>query len=264
MANVYTDMTGREVVIAGHPRRIVSLVPSQTELLYDLGLHEEVVGITKFCIHPQEWFRSKRRVGGTKNVRMETVDELQPDLIIANKEENTREQIEALAAKYPVWISDIQTLDDALVMIRHVAGMTGQAAAGEQIAGEIVSGFDVLHASVNPLRVAYFIWRNPWMSVGHDTFISNIIHLVGWVNALQELSRYPAIEIADLVRYDVDVVLLSSEPYPFKEQHMAEIAAILPQAKIVLVDGEMFSWYGSRLLHAPAYLQQLVHSVGGR
>ncbi len=115
---IFTDQTGREVSIPSHPQRIISLVPSQTELLFDLGLEEQVAGITKFCVHPEKWFRSKTRIGGTKNIKSALIHQLQPDLIIANKEENVKEQVEELAAHYPVWVSDIHDLQSALDMIR--------------------------------------------------------------------------------------------------------------------------------------------------
>src|SRR6185437_6810940 len=127
MKKAFTDMMGNKVVLNYPPRRIISLVPSQTELLYDLGLDGTVVGITKFCVHPNEWFRNKKRVGGTKTLHLNIIEELQPDLIIANKEENTREQIETLSTAYPVWVSNIQTISDGLDMIRKVGELVGKS-----------------------------------------------------------------------------------------------------------------------------------------
>ncbi|MBX2905765.1 MAG: ABC transporter substrate-binding protein [Taibaiella sp.] len=250
-------MMGRRVLLNGEPKRIVSLVPSQTELLHDLGLEEEVVGITKFCIHPESWFRSKRRVGGTKSVHLEIIDELKPDLVIANKEENTQEQVEALAEKYPVWISDIRTLDEALQMILSVGELTGREGKAADIVSNIRSGMASLQTA-QPLRVAYYIWRNPWMSVGGDTFISDMISRIGWTNVLENESRYPVVNPESLRGTGVQRVLLSSEPYPFKEQHIGEIKQALPNVEVTLVDGEMFSWYGSRLMHAPGYFSGIV------
>jgi len=254
----YTDMLDREVEINFPPKRIISLVPSQTELLYDLGLEEEVVGITKFCVHPENWFRNKRRVGGTKTVHIDIVKELQPDLIIANKEENTREQIEELAAMYPLWISNIQTIDEGLQMIRDVGKMVSKTDRAEQLATEIEAGFALLRrAQDDRKRVAYFIWRKPWMCAGGDTFISNMITTMGWENVLADKQRYPEIELEELQDKEIDMVLLSSEPYPFKEAHIAEIKTVLPGADVRLVDGEMFSWYGSRMKLAAGYLQSI-------
>ena len=166
MFRSYKDMMGRMVEIKSPPGRIVSVVPSQTELLYDLGLEDEVVGITKFCVHPDSWFRNKTRVGGTKQLHLDKIGELQPDLIIANKEENTREQIEALAAEFPVWISDIKTVDQGVEMIAMIGEITGRETEAANIINEIRSGFENLR--INPVgkKVAYFIWYRPWMAAG--------------------------------------------------------------------------------------------------
>ncbi len=257
-ARTFTDMIGNEVTISYPPRRIISLVPSQTELLYDLGLREVVVGITKFCVHPQEWFRNKKRVGGTKTVHIDIIKSLQPDLIIANKEENTKEQVEELAALYPTWISNIQTIDEGLQMILKVGTLVGKANEAAAIAQEIESGIGRLKKATVSKRVAYFIWRQPWMCAGGDTFISDMIATIGWHNVLADRQRYPSIELEELQDKNVDLVLLSSEPYPFKEAHIAEIKAALPGVEVMLVDGEMFSWYGSRMREAVRYVDQLI------
>jgi ABC-type Fe3+-hydroxamate transport system substrate-binding protein len=253
-----TDMMARKLSVPEKPKRIVSLVPSQTELLADLGLEDEVVGITKFCVHPEQWFRSKARVGGTKTVHIDRVAALKPDLILANKEENVREQIEALESIAPVWVSDIQTLNEAFRMIREVGELCGKQEKAAIIADTIRSGFVSLHSRVSALHpVAYGIWRDPWMWAGCDTFISDILQRIGWANVVAD-NRYPLIPLNDLAGLKPATVLLSSEPYPFKESHIAEVKAVLPDADVLLVDGEMFSWYGSRLLHAPAYFATLL------
>jgi ABC-type Fe3+-hydroxamate transport system substrate-binding protein len=258
MARIITDMLGRDVEFNFPPKRIISVVPSQTELLYDLGLDAEVVGITKFCVHPDEWFRNKTRIGGTKKLNIEKIRELKPDLIIANKEENQQEQIEELAKEFPVWISDIQNIPQALQMIQVVGQLTATEAKANELVDEIVTGFTNLQKAATPKRVAYFIWYNPWMSVGGDTFISNMIQTIGWQNVMQDQSRYPEITLEQLKAYSPELVLLSSEPYLFKEKHIEEIKAVLPDAEVKLVDGEMFSWYGSRLKEAVGYLSKLI------
>lgn len=258
-----TDQTGREIMLNPLPKRIISLVPSQTELLYDLGLEEEVVGITKFCIHPDSWFRTKTRIGGTKNIKPELIRQLQPDLIIANKEENVKEQVEALAEDYPVWISDIHELEGSLDMIRRVGAITGREEKGRLLADRIEAGFRRLphllpHHETIP--VAYLIWRNPWMTIGQDTFIHDMLARCGLTNVFGHTNRYPAISLEDLKASGCRWLLLSSEPYPFKQQHVEELQAELPETVIKLVDGEFFSWYGSRLLGAPDYFRTLFTS----
>jgi ABC-type Fe3+-hydroxamate transport system substrate-binding protein len=249
----FVDQTGKTVLLSGIPQRIISLVPSQTELLADLGLDETVIGITKFCIHPASWFRSKTRIGGTKTLQTGRIRELQPDLIIANKEENIREQVEELAASFPVWISDINTLEDALSMIREVGRMTSTEATAATIITRIRHSFAALPSPASPRKAAYLIWKDPYMTVGHDTFIHSMLNAAGFENVFADNTRYPVVDIPAIQRSGCSYLLLSSEPYPFKEKHIAELQSALPGVKIMLVDGEMFSWYGSRLLYAAEY-----------
>jgi ABC-type Fe3+-hydroxamate transport system substrate-binding protein len=240
------------------PQRIISLVPSQTELLYELGLGARVSGITKFCIHPEAWFRSKTRVGGTKTVDLEKVKALKPDLILANKEENEPGQVAALADIAPVYVSDVHRLENALDMILDMGMLCGTEANSERLVQDIRVGFQGLDSTnIRPRSAAYLIWRKPWMSVGRDTFIHHMMELAGFGNIYSDQDRYPELHLTDLALREPEFVLLSSEPYPFKEKHMAEVSEVLPHARILLVDGELFSWYGSRLLLAPAYFKKL-------
>jgi ABC-type Fe3+-hydroxamate transport system substrate-binding protein len=264
----YIDQLGMEITLEKTPQRIISLVPSQTELLADLGLEKEVVGITKFCIHPESWFRNKTRIGGTKNFNFEKIAALQPDLIIGNKEENEKEQIEELMKMYPVWMSDIKTLEDAYVMMNAIGKITNKKSEAEYIVKNIATAFSNFESSNSRIikssnkKVAYFIWKNPWMVAGHDTFINEMLKLCGWKNVFSEMeSRYPEISLHDLAEKSPELILLSSEPYPFKEKHVTELKAILPNAKIITVDGELFSWYGSRLLKSPHYFLELQKSL---
>lgn len=229
--------------------RIISLVPSQTELLFDLGLDSEVIGITKFCVHPEHWRQTKAIVGGTKNVNIPLVESLKPDLIIANKEENTKEDIAKLS-KYRVYVSDIKTIDDAYEMMRSVAELTGTSA--KDLIERIQSSFTAL-PSFEIRKALYLIWKKPWMAAGSDTFINEMMRMAGFENVVKT-PRYPTVSLADL---DPEVVLLSSEPYPFKDQHVDEVKKLLPNAKVVVVDGEMFSWYGSRMVGMAGYFSAL-------
>lgn len=251
---LFTDHLSRTVFLPNPPQRIISLVPSQTELLVDLGLEDRLVGVTKFCVHPAHLRKNKTVIGGTKNYRFELIDELQPDLIIGNKEENEREGIERLAEKHPVWMSDIVDLKDSLRMISDVGKITATEKQAEELVSTIQSSFD------KPLprkgRAVYLIWDNPKMAVGHKTFIDAMLGFAGYENAVQA-ERYPMIEERDLVALSPEYILLSSEPFPFREKHAQELRTLLPQSKILLVDGEMFSWYGSRLLHAMDYFRRL-------
>ncbi|MGI4874441.1 MAG: ABC transporter substrate-binding protein [Janthinobacterium lividum] len=237
---------------------VVSLVPSQTELLFDLGLGSRVVGVTKFCIYPPEARQTAAVIGGTKNFDFEKIAALKPDLIIGNKEENYREGIEQLAAHYPVWLSDISDLPEALGMIRQVGTLTDTQAAAEQLATEIVVSFAALAAPEPLVSAAYFIWRKPYMVAASSTFIDDMLRRAGFRNVFASLGRYPEITANQLAAAAPERILLSSEPYPFQEKHLAEFQQICPAAHVQIVDGELFSWYGSRLLKSAAYFQQLL------
>lgn len=254
----HTDQMHRTVEVPSHPQRIISLVPSQTELLYDLGLGERVVGITKFCVHPETWFKTKHRVGGTKKVDMEKIRALKPDLIIGNKEENERRDIQELEKEFPVWMSDVRDLGTAFGMIARVGELTNCFPIANDLGNTIAAGFMTLEPLATPLTAAYLIWREPFMVAGHGTFVNDMLKRCGLINVFDEGdARYPEISAKDLEDAGPELVLLSSEPYPFQRKHIEEFKEILPDARIMLVDGEMFSWYGSRLLKAPAYFASL-------
>lgn len=243
------------------PVRIISLVPSQTELLFHLGLEATVVGITKFCIHPANWQKTKVIVGGTKNINIEKIKSLNPDLIIANKEENVENQIMELSKHFPVWVSDVSNLKDALEMINDIGQLTKTASTAHQLIIEIETGFKNLPFNANKIKTCYLIWKDPYMTVGGDTFISDMLNYCGYLNLYADAMRYPVIDINDLIKNDCQLLLLSTEPYPFKEKHIEELKRQLPGTTIILVDGEMFSWHGSRLLKAPSYFKQLVEQT---
>lgn len=256
----YTDQLERTIELKQIPQRIISLVPSQTELLFDLGLDEEIIGITKFCVHPEHWFKTKTRVGGTKQLHIEKIKQLQPDLIIANKEENVQQQIEELANHFPVWVSDVNNLNNAIKMIESIGEIINKQFKAKQIADQIKESFSSLTMNYN-LKTCYLIWKDPYMTVGGDTFINDMLNRAGFQNMFSPQTRYPEVTIEQLGAGNCQLLLLSSEPFPFKQKHINKLHPLLPQAEIILVDGEMFSWYGSRLLKAPAYFQQLQNQV---
>ena len=256
---VFTDQMGREITVPFPLQRIISIVPSQTELLFDLGLDKRIVGLTKFCIHPKEKIAGKTKVGGTKQLNIELITSLKPDLIIANKEENEQSQVEELAQHFPVWISDINDLDSALEMIKSIGNLTGTTEKANVLSSKIRTLFGDL-PPVKTQTVAYLIWRKPYMLAGKGTFIDDMLTRCGLVNVLTE-TRYPEAGIDKLAALNPDLVFLSSEPYPFKQKHADELQQALPNAEICLVDGEMFSWYGSRMLQAVPYFKRLLYSL---
>jgi ABC-type Fe3+-hydroxamate transport system substrate-binding protein len=264
--SLFKDQTGRKIEIADYPQRIISLVPSQTELLFDLGLEERIIGLTKFCIHPESLRRKKTIVGGTKNFKPELIRALKPDLIIANKEENDELLLTSLMKEFPVWISDISNLFSAMEMINSVGDMTNTHDKTMGLINEIKKEFDDLEDflklnSITTKRVAYFIWQKPWMSIGNDTFIADMLRKCGLIPVFENENRYPEITMKRIIDENPDVIFLSSEPFPFKQKHIFEMAENLPQAKVVLVNGEYFSWYGSRLKRAPEYFKMLLSSL---
>lgn len=257
----FFDQTGRKVLLPHFPpRHLISLVPSQTELLFDLGAGQRIAAITEYCIHPAKECTSKPRIGGPKSVDFAKIKAIRPDLIIANTEENDRKQIEQLAHHYPVWCSDIVNLGQALEMIRGVGALTGTAEKAEQIAAEIT-------ASLTPpphviASCAYLIWDNPLMVAGDDTFINEMLGYLGVRNLFADRKRYPAISEDDIHKANPDLLLLSSEPYPFNESSIPHCQQRFPKQRIITVDGEIFSWYGSRLLQAAPYFTKLRRQIG--
>ena len=246
--------------------RIISLVPSITELLYSLGLSDQVVGITKFCVHPNDWFKTKTRIGGTKNIHIEKIRSLAPTLVIANKEENVKEQVESLETFTKVHLTDVSNFEDALIMIQDIGTLTHSQVKATEIIAAIQEGFAELiglpiQQRLQSIPCAYLIWQDPYMTIGGDTFINDLLTKIGFSNVFAKSLRYPSISLSEIEQSNCKVIFLSSEPYPFKQIHIDVLQKYFPNKLILLVDGEMFSWYGSRLLEAAAYFKSLTKTV---
>ena len=253
----FIDHLGNTIELSETPKRIISIVPSQTELLFDLGLNEEIVGITKFCIHPKELVKGKTRVGGTKTIDIGKIRSLKPDLIIGNKEENDQSQIIELQKEFTVWMSDIYNLNDAYKTIKDIGELVNKNKESLLLISNIKKSFSLLKK--HNKTVLYLIWKNPYMAAGKATFIGDLLNEIGLNNVLENSDlRYPELLLEDIKQLNPEIILLSSEPFPFKEIHILEIKKHLPNTTIQLVDGELFSWYGSRLLKSAAYFNQLV------
>jgi ABC-type Fe3+-hydroxamate transport system substrate-binding protein len=250
----YLDQINRQVFLNQTPRRIISLVPSQTELLYDLGLEEQIVGITKFCVHPLHLRKKKIIIGGTKNFHFDKIDGLKPDLIIGNKEENYLEGVNNLAEKYPVWVSDVSDIASAIQMITKIGEITSKSANASKLVHRINAKFS--NPSPHKGTVAYLIWNEPIMVAGNDTFIDSILSFGGFSNCIAQ-SRYPITTLEELIEMAPEYLMLSSEPFPFQESHVDFYQKRLPNSKVMTVDGEMFSWFGSRLNLSADYVKQL-------
>lgn len=259
------DQLNREVLVTRPLKRIISLVPSQTELIVDLGLEDRLVGITKFCIHPLHIKNTKTIVGGTKNIKIDKIRELNPDIILCNKEENTREIVESCEKIAPTHVSDIYTIEDAKNLIVQYGQLFSCRTEAQRIIQKIdfkLHDFIQFVSKKETKKVAYFIWRNPWMVAGGNNFINYLLEINKFNNIYKNKPRYPEVELKKIrLEGAPDLILLSSEPYPFKEEHAFEIGRFTHHAKTIFVDGEMFSWYGSRLLKAFDYFKQLHNRV---
>ncbi len=227
--------------------RIVSLVPSLTELLIDLGLKDQLVGRTRFCIHPEDQVQDIPIMGGTKNPNIQRILDAEPDLIIANDEENRKEDVEALMKKVPVYVTHINTIVEALHEIENLGDRLNVQKTAQNLVSEIQYLLSESEAT-SPINTAYFIWREPWMVAANHTYIHDVLRHYQLTNCFSDYSRYPEIELQQLKEASPELVLLSSEPYPFKEKHISEIKEYVPNAHIELINGEWFSWYGSGML----------------
>jgi iron complex transport system substrate-binding protein len=256
-----TDHVGRTVTYNFPPQRIISLCPSLTDTLFALGLDEEVVGRTQFCIHPTEKVKDVQRVGGTKQVKMDIIAELAPDLIIAEKEENPQEMVESLADMYPVYVTDVESYEDALRMIRDAGQIIGKKEAAENMVYGIKEVFTNLRP-IDDIRVAYFIWQKPYMVSGNHTYIHSLLEKCGFTNVFKEKpGRYPTVTEEEIRAAKPDFIFLSSEPFPFNKTHQETFRELFPDSTTILVDGEMFSWYGVRMLQAVPYFNNLLAEI---
>ncbi|MGX9987028.1 ABC transporter substrate-binding protein [Soonwooa purpurea] len=239
--------------------KIVSLVPSLTEILFDFGLSsEEVIGRTKFCIHPKSFVEDVEIIGGTKNIDIEKIKSLNPDIILANKEENVKEQVEELMNTHKVVVTHVETLEDNYYLLKNLGNLLNKKETAQQFNLKIQEQFNFVKPE-KKLKAAYLIWKNPYMSIGRDTFIHHILEEIGFENIFKNQKRYPTFELNELAI--ADVIFLSSEPYPFKEKHIELMRDVFPDKIIRIVDGEAFSWYGTRISKLGTYYQDLIKSL---
>ncbi|UTW60617.1 ABC transporter substrate-binding protein [bacterium SCSIO 12741] len=258
----FRDQVGRELDLTSVPKRIVSLVPSITEYLFWLGLGAHVVGVTRFCTHPSSCRKEKAVVGGTKDPDIDKIRELAPDLILANKEENLREHVEELAQEFSVWVSDVYTLEDSFELFREIGKMTGTMEQATTLVKTVRNNFDNLDKITSPKRAAYFIWKEPWMVCGSENFISFLIERAGFTNIYgTSKERYPMVTLDEVKLLQPEVIMLSTEPYPFGSRNLREMEEEFPEAKVIQVDGRLFSWYGSALMETTAHIREIHSSL---
>ncbi|WP_391118230.1 ABC transporter substrate-binding protein [Psychrobacillus sp. L3] len=260
MTHLITDHLGRQVNISAPPKRIISICPAITETLFALGLENEIVGRTKYCIFPKGIVENVPIVGGTKEVNVDKIRVLQPDLILAEKEENTEDIVRLLEKIAPVFVLEVQSIQNAYRFIQTLGELANKEQAADILITSCKSSFDSLLNKQNR-KAAYVIWRKPYMVVGGTTYINDVLLTLGFHNPFEnEDSRYPAVTKEELATANLDVLLLASEPFPFQEKHVAEFQVFLPDTKIVLVDGEMF-WYGAKMVTSGPYLENLIENI---
>lgn len=250
------DPCGNTLEFKKTPQRIVCLVPSITEFLCEIGLEDSLVGITKFCVHPKHLRKSKKVIGGTKNYHLDSIRALSPDIIIANKEENVKESIDELKSEIMTYVSDINTIEESYVFMRDMGMIFDRTEVCEDWIQRSKKAFS--EKGTLSGTFAYLIWKNPFMVAANDTFIHNVLQSCGLENVFSDLTRYPEMKVEELQKTQVKYIFLSTEPFPFKEADKIELQELFPFSKVVLVDGEVISWYGCRFMLAPKYLSQLL------
>jgi ABC-type Fe3+-hydroxamate transport system substrate-binding protein len=255
----FQDQCGENVVLGETPQRIVSLVPSQTEFLHALGLERNLVGVTRYCVHPEHIRKRAIQIGGTKKLKLDAIRKLNPDLIIGNKEENEKEQIEELRREFPVWMSDIITIEDSFEMMRRLAEITGKRKESDKLIHTVDNAMMTVRGAFAGKKCLYFMWRKPWMAAGKGTFISSMLDHLGFENVAAHLPRYPELSEDAIRELKPDMCLLSSEPYPFSEKNFKELKKLLPESKLLVVEGEPFSWYGKRMTFLEKEVRRIQH-----
>jgi ABC-type Fe3+-hydroxamate transport system substrate-binding protein len=263
-----TDYAGTLHEPVGEGARIISLVPSITELLFDLNLADHLVGRTHYCVHPKPEIDDVPSVGGTKKVVLERVRELAPTHVLVNVDENTKDQVEAIRGLGPsIVVTHPIDPEDNLALFHLIGGLFGRADEAQALAGEYKSAVAELQAAAAGLperNVLYFIWKEPWMTVSQDTYISRFLSLANWrTQCHNPTTRYPEVDVTPELLGGTDLVLFSSEPYAFTPSDIDDFRATFPcsDTRLLPIDGEMTSWYGSRAIKGVRYLQQLAESV---
>jgi ABC-type Fe3+-hydroxamate transport system substrate-binding protein len=250
------DHLGREVEFSFPPKRIISIVPGITDILYALDLENEIVGRTRYCIYPKDKVKQAKTVGGTKRIKMDQIRELEPDLIVSEKEENTKEIVAQLEKEFPVYVCEVQTLDDTFNIIEDLGKVTDRQKVSEKLQSEIRKAIQSL-PSVHGKKFAYVIWQNPYMVAGSDTYITSLMEKMGFINAFAGYEgRYPEVSEDDFRNEDLDFIFLATEPFPFQEKHIQHFSELFPDVEVRSLDGEMF-WNGPRIIEASSYFNKV-------
>src|SRR5690625_675706 len=234
-----TDHLGRTVEYSYPPKRIISIVPGITDNLYSLNLENEIVGRTRYCIYPKDKVQQAKTIGGTKRVKADQIRELEPDLIIAEKEENTKEIVEILEKEFPVYVCELQSVQDTYKIIKDLGEVTDREPEAEKLQAEIKAAFNSLPSGQGK-KFAYVIWQNPYMVAGANTYITSLMEKMEFVNAFSEYEgRYPTVTEDDFRNTELDYIFLATEPFPFQEKHIKEFSEQYPEVTVMSLDGEI-------------------------
>ncbi len=266
----FVDAMGTRHDVATSTARIVSLVPSITELLFDLELAGQIVGRTGFCTEPRDKVKKVAKVGGTKTIDVAKIKRLAPSHLVVNIDENPRPVIQDLARFVPhVIVTHPRGPADNLALYRLLGGIFNRQAQAEALCAAFAKVWDEVHTATRAWprqRVLYLIWKSPWMTVSEDTYIARMLAAVGWDTwSPASNARYPSVDLTRAALANVDFVLLSSEPYSFSERHCVEILDLVPEGsstRVALIDGAMTSWYGSRAIRGLEYLRAFREELG--
>lgn len=260
MQNKWIDQAGNPINLYDTPKTLVSGVPSLTETFIQCCPSGYVLGRTKFCIHPRETVKSIPKVGGTKHLKSKSIIELNPDIVILNKEENTYDDYKELSKHFPVYVSDITDTESLISFLNDMAAIF-KLQSFNKLSDKIMSTRYVPHENEGRKKAAYIIWKNPYMTVGGDTYINHMLEEAGFTNIFRNKKRYPEVTFDEILRRDPEFIFLSSEPFPFSQKHIDELDVNYNTDQIKIVDGEMFSWYGIRNLKAYEYFKTLHKSL---
>lgn len=271
--HLFIDARGQALELATSPKRIICFIPSLTETLFALGLGERIVGVSQYCKYPAEEVACRERVGGVHNPQREKILALAPDLIIANMEENKKEDVEFMEkAGLRVYVTFPKTVEDAIHLIEKLGILTGTTPRAREIAREIREEYERTRRFIKghqPLRVFYPVWRGPYYSINRDTYIHHVLAVCGGENVFaDEEKRYFPVSLEAVAERKPEVILLPSEPYVFREKHKADFSPFedipaVRNGKVRLVDGEKVCWYGVRMREGLPYLRRLFEELRG-
>lgn len=274
MSITVTDALGERFDLEAPARRIVSLIPSITEILFSLGAGDQVVGVTKFCTQPADGIARKAKVGGPKNPRRDAILGLMPDLVVANVEENHRTDVEAMrAAGVPVFVTYPRTVRDGIQLIRNLGALVGKLSSAEAIAASCEEALaEIEQPNVRRERVRVFcpIWRRPYMTINADTYMDSMLWTCGGENIFRDRpERYPTVDLAEMAALRPDMMLLPDEPFPFGRKHLEDFRGLadVPAVRaghLHFVDGKILSWYGPRIAESLQALRKIFHAGSGR